>query len=261
MTILYRTVLLASFLPVCLFGQQRIVTISTGSEIVVPSGSILCADVFYANNSGFGTLTYASNASICKAAVIPVELMAFTGARLDTTVQLSWTTASERVCAGFDVQRQGGSGTWQTVGFVSGHGTSGQRHDYGYADPLSFPLRSADTLIYRLRMLDMDGAVSYSPELVLGSAQSERAAALFSVFPNPATDAITVRTHSQDASSMEIAVYDLSGQELQRFTHSSLSKQGVHDATIPISSLPNGNYFLSVTAGTMQAVRSFVVKR
>ena len=96
---------------------------------------------------------------------LPVELVAFEAVAAGRTARLSWTTASETNNAGFAVEQKVGE-TWAERGFVSGHGTTTERHDYAFqTGDLPFGRHS-----FRLRQGDLDGSVHYSAvvEVFLG---------------------------------------------------------------------------------------------
>ncbi len=96
------------------------------------------------------------------AAVLPVELVSFTGAADGATARLAWTTASETNNAGFAVeQRQGAA--WIERGFVAGRGTTTERTAYGF----DVEGLTAGRHTFRLRQVDLDGAASYSPAVTV----------------------------------------------------------------------------------------------
>lgn len=88
---------------------------------------------------------------------LPVELVAFAGVASGTSARLTWTTASETNNLGFVVEQQTGE-TWVERGFVAGHGTTTERHDYAFA----VEGLTAGTHTFRIRQTDTDGAVHAS---------------------------------------------------------------------------------------------------
>jgi len=79
-------------------------------------------------------------------------------------VQLEWTTLSEINNYGFYVQRRTpGESAFSTLpgSFESGHGTTSHPQEYSYSDTSV----GAGEWFYRLRQIDLDGAVHYSDAL------------------------------------------------------------------------------------------------
>ncbi len=70
-----------------------------------------------------------------------------------------------------------------------------------------------------------------------------------SLFPNPATDAVTITTNTEEPS--EVSLYDITSRMLlhQRFTRST---------SINIESLAKGIYLLEIASGTERVIRKIV---
>lgn len=117
---------------------------------------------------------------------LPVELVAFTGKAAASTVGLNWETASEKNSAYFQVERSlGAESAFQAIGKVAAAGTSTRPTNYRFVD--AQPVHGT-LAYYRLKQVDADGAVAYSP---LVAVKAEEGVAV-TAYPNPATDAITV---------------------------------------------------------------------
>jgi hypothetical protein len=138
---------------------------------------------------------------------LPVELLAFEAAYLPGQgTHLSWTTASEKNSAAFVVESQeaASAGTWQDVARVAAAGTSPTTRTYSALD--SQPL--AGTRYYRLRQLDLDGTVTYSPvRAVQGAAQATLAA-----YPNPATRAVQLCGPLMAGATAQVRLLDATGR-------------------------------------------------
>ncbi|MFZ1730451.1 MAG: hypothetical protein WBQ23_10225 [Bacteroidota bacterium] len=78
----------------------------------------------FSSNPGYGTITYPNVNSICRAVVIPVELIRFSASQVHGSVLLAWSTAAETNSYGFEVQRKTERGDWSTLGFTPGHAGS-----------------------------------------------------------------------------------------------------------------------------------------
>jgi len=198
-------------------------------------------DVIFAETSGFGEFVLASNSQ-----PLPVELSAF-DATLDgeDAVRLTWTTAQETGNAGFRVQRNAGEGregTWTTVGFVEGSGTTTEAKNYRFADE-ALPYE-ADRLTYRLKQIDTDGSSSLSKEVTV--ERSVKEVELLGTYPNPAQQRATVRYAVPKAQDVKIHLYDILGRRVQTVVDGE--QEGRHKRQLDVSRLASGVYFLRLTS-------------
>jgi hypothetical protein len=111
--------------------------------------------------------------------VLPLELIDFTGDAITDGNLLKWTTASETGTQRFVVERSNDATEFREVGALDAAGDSWSLLDYQWLD------RGAPEGLsyYRLRMEDLDGAVDYSPVILV-----RRGAGLVQVHPNPVAD-------------------------------------------------------------------------
>ena len=144
---------------------------------------------------------------------LPVVLTMFAATAEGGTTRLSWTTASERNSAWFEVERAGSSTptAFERIGRVAGAGTSGKPQAYAFGDALA----PANTAYYRLRQLDADGAATYSPVRAV-RRETAAAAAGFALAPNPAQGSVSLDRSALPAGPAQAVVADLSGRALLR---------------------------------------------
>lgn len=114
--------------------------------------------------------------------VLPVELGSFTAHARDGVTHLRWETTTELNNYGFEVQHSVRGEKWDVIGFVQGHGTSFTPQEYRYDDPI--PLDHSEAIWYRLRQIDRDGSVEYSPVVRVRLAHAA-GFGITDVFPNP----------------------------------------------------------------------------
>ena len=144
-----------------------------------PAPAPTCANT--ASFTPYNGIVYSSNTPL------PVELVSFTGMARGEDVLLSWETAPEANSAGFSVQHKTG-GAFEEIGFVEGRGTTIEPQAYSFTARALGP----GTHSFRLRQVDHDGAVEYSPTVEVSVGLAEGVFA-FTAFPNPFSDAATVR--------------------------------------------------------------------
>jgi len=186
--------------------------------------------------------------------VLPVEFASFDAQQHSDAVVLTWRTASEQNNAGFEVQRRVSSG-WEPISFVEGAGTTSEAQTYRYRDT-DLPYE-ADSVTYRLKQVDTDGATSFSGTRTLKIGAPERIA-LHAPFPNPARGQVTIRYALPRKEDVSIRVYDVLGRQvatLQRGTEDV----GRKEVQVSTSDLSSGTYFVRMQAGEKLKMKRLTV--
>ena len=160
---------------------------------------------------------------------LPVTLVHFTAKRQDNRIQLGWQTSEETNNQGFDIERLLYQGTWESIGFVDGHGSTKGNSTYFFWDRNPLP----GVNYYRLRQLDFDGKVEYSR--IVSVSMDE--AAVVKIYPNPTSGIIHV-----EGSPSEVKILDILGRSVMDGT--------IANQKIDVSHLPDGFYILAVFSGS-----------
>lgn len=183
---------------------------------------------------------------------LPVELVWFEAVKKAGEVALSWETASEKNNAGFEVQVSADGKQFEALDFVaSQNGNAGYSQRYAY----SRKTESREGLVYyRLKQIDLNGAVAFYPAKVVDLGRFKPTVA---VFPNPFQDAIKVSLETTRPETAEILVTDMSGKAIYTARH-DLS-DGLNRLEIALGNQPAGVYLLKATTGT-QTYTSRLVK-
>ncbi|WP_162910481.1 T9SS type A sorting domain-containing protein [Hymenobacter oligotrophus] len=175
---------------------------------------------------------------------LPVELVSFDAKLHNAKVYLNWATAQEKNNRGFEVERSQNGTEFASIGFKAGHGNSARRHEYSLVDEQ--PL--AGVSYYRLKQIDNDGTVNYSPVLTVKNGRVADVA----VYPNPVEDALNVRL-SHGGTDADVVISDLLGRTVMS---GKLSANG----TFNTSNLKPGNYIVTISNGVEKVTRK-VTKR
>ena len=173
--------------------------------------------------------------------LLPVELTAFNALLDDDVAHLSWETASELNNAGFDVEQKI-NGTFQTIAFVAGNGSTDTAQSYSYTTASL----SAGVHTFRLKQVDFDGTFAYSDEVSVEVAL-EAAAVLSRAYPepfNPRTQFTLTVAREQEVT---INVYDMIGRHVQTLYQGVLGQSEAHLFAFEASNLPSGRYFIRAT--------------
>lgn len=103
----------------------------------------------------------------CLIMVLPVELSEFKAKKVDQSVELIWSTASEKDNSYFTVERSVDALSWESIYTIAGHGSSNTPYNYSIFD--SSPKNGIS--YYRLKQIDKDDRFSYSKILSINTAE------------------------------------------------------------------------------------------
>jgi hypothetical protein len=173
--------------------------------------------------------------------IIPVELTSFVASAIGNDVQLSWTTATEMNNRGFEIQRKEGV-EYQTIGFISGNGTTVQPQTYSFTDKNL----KAGSYTYRLKQIDFNGQFEYSKEIevdVIGLKEFS----LAQNYPNPFNPTTTLSFSLAVDSKVSLKIFDVLGQEIMTLLNETKSA-GKHNISFDASTLNSGVYFYRIDA-------------
>jgi hypothetical protein len=179
-----------------------------------------------------GAPTFTTSPGNC---TLPVTLTAFEAVyTLGQGTRLNWTTATELHSAGFVVESQNDAtaGTWQAVAQVAAAGTSASTHTYSALDTRLL----VGTRHYRLRQVDQDGTVTYSPVRAVQGAELATLAA----YPNPATGAVQLRGPLAAGATAQVRVLDATG----RCVVQQAGPAGQAAFSLPLAGVPTGLYLV-----------------
>jgi hypothetical protein len=223
--------------------------------VFTPSASVTQDDDVVATATDFDGNT--SEFSAPESEPLPVELTSFNAQAESETVQLSWRTASETNNAGFEVQRKAGGSAWTKLGFVDGHGTTTESQTYSYEDA-DLPYE-ADSLQYRLKQVDLDGASNYSKSVAIALGVPDQLA-LHGNFPNPVQHRTTIRYELPTSAPVRVSVYNVLGQHVATLVRGE-QEAGRHEATFRPRGLTSGVYIVRLASeGTVQTQKMTVVR-
>ncbi len=168
--------------------------------------------------------------------VFPVEWLDFAVEKAGVDAKLSWATASEQNSDYFQVERSFEGTQFEEIGQVNAAGTTSNISQYQFTDP-NITFYSNAKLLYRLKQVDLDGAVDYSKtiELTLGDSEQE---IFLTAYPNPVKDVLRIRMSFHGAASLKII-----NNAAQVVYHQDLSANETgQDIRLAVSEWPAGFY-------------------
>ncbi|UII31607.1 T9SS type A sorting domain-containing protein [Fulvivirga ulvae] len=161
--------------------------------------------------------------------VLPVSLTRFDAREnLEGKIDLSWATASESNNAGFEIQHSADAKNFESIGWVSGNGTSNTYQTYSYTTSAE-PGKN----YFRLKQVDHDGKATYSKPLAVALKTK------YKIGPNPTSGLVNV--HLNNFTETEVKVYNATGDIVST---QNLAERG----QIDLSSQPAGIYVVQITA-------------
>ena len=197
---------------------------------------------------------------------LPVTLAAFAAIRLaGSRVRIDWSTSSEVNNYGFEIERRVGQETFfkkLTGGFVSGHGTTIQPHQYSFVDSMA----NGETLTYRLKQINLDGTFEYSDPIqveMLTAVQVESTPTTFELFqnhPNPFNPTTTIRYSLPHRSRVRLVVFNAIGEQAAILQNED-QEAGYHEVRFYGTNLPSGVYYCQMEAGAFRKVNKLVLIR
>jgi Secretion system C-terminal sorting domain len=184
-----------------------------------------------------GMLTQGFQQPLDAGTPLPLDFLSFTATLVEGQTQLLWVTAQEQNTGYFEVQRSTDGSVFSTLFTVQSLDNAAAENTYHAVDP--DPSKNTD--YYRLKEVDVNGLITYSPIVVIqfGSALTAM------VYPNPASSEIVIQLQCPTAKQALIGIYDTRGQLLISKTVQFAA--GPNQVVLAIGTLAKGLYFISIS--------------
>jgi hypothetical protein len=191
---------------------------------------------------------------------VPVELSSFTAENINDEVVLKWQTATETNNQGFEIERSQKIGVrsqndWLNVSFIEGKGTSTEKSDYIFKDKITDPR----IYVYRLKQIDFDGMISYSPEVEV-EVTGPKDFALFQNYPNPFNPVTTIKFALPAKTNLVITIFNSIGEKIAEVFKGEL-EEGYHEIEFDAVNIPSGVYFYRFESEQFIAVKKMVIMK
>jgi Cu/Zn superoxide dismutase len=171
--------------------------------------------------------------------VLPVKLSYFNGYKDHNTVALIWESAQEINVKSYEVEQLNQeTGEWIKKGTVAATGGS-TTAKYRFDDMPS--IGTKEYILYRLKMVDLQGTVTYSSIIRINYLQTKAALTLLANPVVNGTLGFTVSGMANNNQKAEISIIDFSGRIVHKQSASTLLNNFVN-----VSSLSKGMYKLVV---------------
>ncbi len=168
---------------------------------------------------------------------LPLKLGDFTAVKRSSGIQLDWETLTEQNTSHFEIERSINATDYVAIGKVNAKGNSNITQHYTYTDNKPF----AGTNYYRLKMVDIDQAFTYSPVVAIKNNDQPLSLELF---PNPVHEMLQVQLSSKQKETVSLSISSQEGKIV--FSRSITLNDGNNAIGIPLLHLPNGTYYFTL---------------
>ncbi|MCL6493959.1 MAG: right-handed parallel beta-helix repeat-containing protein [Ignavibacterium sp.] len=198
-------------------------------------------------------------------ASIPVELTSFTAELDGNTVQLNWSTSTEKNNLGFEIERSVISNDvrnliWMKIGFVEGKGTTTEPQNYSF----NHEVLKTGTYLYRLKQIDFTGTFQYSKEVKV-EIISPNEFVLEQNYPNPFNPSTKISWQSPVSGHQTLKIFDVLGNEVatlfDEYREAGRYEVEFNVAQVSRPEISSGLYMYKLTVGNFSAIRKMMLIR
>lgn len=182
----------------------------------------------------------------------PITLLGFSGMYGGTGITLSWATASEIDCYGYNLLRDGENG-WQQINetVIPAQGSSASTTTYTFLDADVIP---GNIYTYQLQTCFIDGRTEISASTVVKTLCYE----LAQNTPNPFNPATNIRYIVPEAGAVTLYVYDVKGSLVEKLVE-GYQEADIYNISFNGGKYSSGIYFYRLQVGEYTALRKMVL--
>jgi hypothetical protein len=185
--------------------------------------------------------------------ILPVTMTDYTATLSNdhSSVTVDWTTANEENNKYFILQRSADGQKFSDLDTIA---AANQASGHAYSDIDRAPL--AGNNFYRLSQVDNDGKTTLFGVLEV-TVPAATAPASLQISPNPARNTIYLQLENPELGTLQVRLSDVQGKILGTWRFNK--QQADWAQAIDISTIPQGNYFITVEGGkTIKEVKQFI---
>ena len=231
-------------------------TSSDPTIVMVEPPAAVVAEVNGTDTLSVSKNGYSKNIIVCVTLhedPLPIELLDFTALCNGTSVEVKWTTATERNNDYFVLERSDDAVIFTEIARIDGAGNTIESHNYLFVDN---DYRGA-VAYYRLCQVDYDGSRTYSEIVDVRCKDMETPLDIF-VFPNPFKDDISVSFVNFDGVPARIEILDVYGRLVRSMDVEAVGNYCEYQMNF--SELPAASYIMRVST-TDFVVNKNIVKQ
>lgn len=180
----------------------------------------------------------------------PLPLLSLSAQQSNKDALLAWHAEDEGSITYYEVERSADTKVYQPLGRVNAAG-AGKAHTYWFKDEKAE--ETGKTFYYRLKAVDVDRNVTYTPVVRVSFSTMINAV---SVFPNPIDRPATLQVTLARPGHVEVRVTD-NGGRLVRHSDYQLP-DGISLLPFDPNGLPRGIYYMEIHGAFSDKVIRFV---
>ena len=203
------------------------------------------------------TITYnATDVTVTKNTILPVDLLDFRATPNSNDVLLSWETDSEFNNNFFQIERSSDGRNFMAIGVVGGSGNSTFNQTYRFTDRDILKDNFLNTIYYRLKQVDLDGQFEFSKTVAVDITPSLEDAWSINVILQ-SNGRMQIIYNSQIDKKVELALFNISGQQL--FQQKIDIQKGNGTLDLYTDQISSGIYLVQMAAGKFQKTQKVYV--
>jgi creatinine amidohydrolase/Fe(II)-dependent formamide hydrolase-like protein len=213
-----------------------------------------------------GQFRFSDTISIDIISTITTTISYFQFEYIPTGISLLWGTTIEVNNYGFAIFRSINQSTFDSVGFVDGHGTSTEPWNYSYAD---LGLNIPGIYNYFIKQINNNGDFKNSDTLFIDFLVSIRYSdqlvnefSLLQNYPNPFNPKTVISYQLPAFSNVVLKVYNILGNEITTLVD-ELKSPGIYEVEFNADKygLSSGVYFYRLEYGNFSAIRKLILQK
>ena len=177
--------------------------------------------------------------------VIPVTLIDFKATSYNESVILNWYATREANFKNYEIERSVDGINFSKVGNIRGQNFA----NYSFTDG---DLPNVRNVFYRLKLVDLDGKSNYS-KIISVKLNNNLSNAI--IYPNPATEALSIKLQQALTGSSSLRVSDIAG----RIVLQQMIPTAQNNILLDVHALPPGRYFVTIKNSSELINESFVI--
>lgn len=205
----------------------------------------LCADCvteFHDNNLENLDLTV-RGANVYMNGILPLDLLSFEAQNTEDEVILDWISTNETAHSHFEVEHSIDGQSWKKIGSVTKKENTKITNNYQFIHDNP----SSDNNIYRLKIVDMSGAFTYSLVRMIRLSNRKNTISI----ENPIRHILTFQYTAFKDEQLQLKLYHLNGQLIKQVVYHL--KTGKNTQEWNLSDIENGMYILNVVGREEQS--------
>jgi hypothetical protein len=182
----------------------------------------------------------------------PITLASFTGNFENDAVQITWVTASEIDCYGYNVLRSEGSGfAAVNAQVIPAAGSPVEMHTYTFVDP---SVQAGKAYTYRLETIFLDGGTELSIPVRVQTLRYD----LAQNNPNPFNASTAIRYMVPEAGDVTLTVFDAAGRQVAELVR-GYQVADAYTVNFDASGLTSGVYLYRLHVGNYTDMKKMVL--